>query len=537
MFKRSIGLYATVIVATAGILTAVTVASATAAETVTGIDVSSHQGNINWSAVRSAGEDFAFVRSGVGNHTPDDTFPGNYDRAKAAGLIPGAYHAADPDLGSNDAILEAQWFASRLGSRTKGNGELPPVLDLELNATHMSQTQMRDWTQDFLEELERLTGKKPIIYTSPAFWEKQLGDTNLFRAYPLWIAHYEVSKPRIPGGWDHYTFWQYTPKGTVSGVSGPVDRNRFNGTINDLRALAGGAAGRSFAGVATVSRGVGLLDVFATGSDGVVKHRAWVRDHWQPASGWISLNAGMTTKIIGDPAAASAGPGRIDLFARGADNHLKHLVWTSDSDWGRWQNVDGTITASPAATSRSDTGVDVFARNNAGRIIWRHLNTTTNTWANQGGELHDKATSSGPAAVASPNGTRMTIFARDADGSLLSLTWTQDHGWYNWTDHGGVAFTGHPTASTRGGYSVDVFLRAADNSLLHWYSPNGTDWAATTRADLGGAIFTSPASVSQNNERIDVFTRNANGQLIQRIWSHHNPPHGWYPWITVGPIP
>jgi GH25 family lysozyme M1 (1,4-beta-N-acetylmuramidase) len=526
------GVCAAAIAVAAGALPAFA-SPASAAETVSGIDVSSHQGSVDWGAVRAAGEDFAFVRSGVGNSSPDNTFAAHYDRAKAAGLIPGAYHAADPDLGANDAVREAQWFASRLGTRTKGDGELPAALDLELNANNLSQAQLRAWTQDFLDELERLTGKKPIIYTSPAFWESQLGDASTFSSNPLWIAHYD-SSPRIPRGWSRYTFWQYTATGSVSGVSGAVDRNRFNGTISDLRALAGGSAGRSFSGVATMSRGAGLLDVFATGSDGVVRHRAWVRDHW---SGWVSLRAGMSVKVVGDPAAVSARAGRIDVFARGADNHLKRLVWTSTSGWGLWQDVDGVISASPAATTRSDTGVDVFARNAAGQIIFRHLDVATNSWSGGWGALHDQRTSSGPAVVSSPDGTRMNVFARDDDGTLLSLMWTVAGGWYSWVDHEQATMTGRPTASTRSGYTVDVFLRGPDNHLRHWYSPNGADWNAGNIGDLGGVIFASPASVSQNNERIDVFSRNGNADLIQRIWSYNNPPAGWYPWIGLGPIP
>jgi hypothetical protein len=290
---------------------------------------------------------------------------------------------------------------------------------------------------------------------------------------------------------------------------------------------------RNFSAVTTISRGVGLMDVFATGSDGVVRHRAWVRDHW---SAWVSLTAGMSIKVVGEPAAVTSRAGRIDLFARGADNHLKRLVWTSTSGWGLWQDVDGFITASPAATTRSDTGVDVFARNNAGQIIWRHFNVATNSWSNGWGGLHDKTTSSGPAAVSSPDGTRMNIFARDHDGTLLSLMWTEAHGWYNWVDHEQATMTGRPTASTRAGYTVDVFLRGPDNHLRHWYSPDGAAWDAGSIGDLGGVIFASPASISQNNERIDVFTRNSNGDLIQRIWSYHNSPAGWYPWVGLGPI-
>ena len=75
-----------------------------------------------------------------------------------------------------------------------------------------------------------------MIYTSPSFWETYMGDTRWFadNGYPLlWVAHWGVSSPRVPAqswGGRNWTFWQYTNCGSVPGISGCVDLDRFNGT-------------------------------------------------------------------------------------------------------------------------------------------------------------------------------------------------------------------------------------------------------------------------------------------------------------------
>jgi hypothetical protein len=66
-----------------------------------------------------------------------------------------------------------------------------------------------------------------------------MGNSTAYTRYPLWIAHYTTaSAPRVPGGWKAWTFWQRTSSGTVSGISGLVDMNRFNGTSAQIAALA-----------------------------------------------------------------------------------------------------------------------------------------------------------------------------------------------------------------------------------------------------------------------------------------------------------
>ncbi|MBM7784533.1 hypothetical protein [Tenggerimyces flavus] len=284
-------------------------------------------------------------------------------------------------------------------------------------------------------------------------------------------------------------------------------------------------------GLAVTSQAVNSLDVFATTTDNLVKTRPYRNGVW---GCWTTLPS--NAKVKGDPAAISLQPGRIDLLAQGIDNRLKKIVWTSGNGWYPWADL-GTyaITSSPAATSRGPNGIDVFAKNTANKIVYRHFDTVagwTTAWSNIGENAGSITASSAPAAVASPDGTRMNVFARAADGSLLSLMWTKANGWYNWVDRG-QSIVGRPSASTRGGFAVDIFVRDDDHSLMHWYSPDGADWTSNPPSDFGGYLHTSPAAVSWNGQRIDVFSRNNLADLIRKTWVSGSP---WANWVSHGAV-
>jgi hypothetical protein len=138
-------------------------------------------------------------------------------------------------------VAQARYFVSKAGTFSD-KGDLPPVLDLEASGT-LGVTALRSWVSDWLTTVEQLTGRTPIIYVSPSFWESQMGDSTAFHHYPLWVANYGVSAPRVPGGWSTWTFWQRTSTGRVSGIAGNVDMNRFNGSSAQLAKLANTSGG------------------------------------------------------------------------------------------------------------------------------------------------------------------------------------------------------------------------------------------------------------------------------------------------------
>jgi len=87
-----------------------------------GIDVSYHQGPIDWGQVASAGKRFAFVRATAGTLTADTAYGTNRSGARAAGLAVGSYHFANPDAAVNDAGNEATWFLQHCAG-TKMDGD------------------------------------------------------------------------------------------------------------------------------------------------------------------------------------------------------------------------------------------------------------------------------------------------------------------------------------------------------------------------------------------------------------------------------
>jgi len=212
------------------------------AATTDGIDVSHYQGGITWSSVASAGTQFAYIKATEGTSYKDSKFGTNYPAAYYAKVIRGAYHFALPDRSSGAA--QADFFAKSGGAWSADNLTLPGALDIEYNpygATcyGKSQSAMRTWISDFLNRYHSLTGRYAVIYTTTDWWKSCTGNYGGFAAnHPLWIARYSSSAGTLPAGWKTYTFWQYTSSGKVSGVSGSVDRNYFNGARSRLLALA-----------------------------------------------------------------------------------------------------------------------------------------------------------------------------------------------------------------------------------------------------------------------------------------------------------
>lgn len=200
---------------------------------VDGIDVSYHQGSIDWVRVAKAGKRFAFVRATAGTLTADTAYLTNRAGALDAGLAVGSYHFANPDTAFNDAANEASWF---LRNTTIATGDLIPVLDFE-TANGLDPASLTAWAQTWLSQVTAATGVRPIIYTTPKFWSTHMADTDWFarNGYSvLWIAHWTRAKqPAVPAaGWagHGWSFWQHSSTGTVPGINGPVDLDRFNGS-------------------------------------------------------------------------------------------------------------------------------------------------------------------------------------------------------------------------------------------------------------------------------------------------------------------
>jgi GH25 family lysozyme M1 (1,4-beta-N-acetylmuramidase) len=281
---------------------------------LSGVDVASfqHPGGapIDWAAVRASGQSFAFIKATEGTAYTNPYFASDWNASGAAGLYRGAYHFARPALPLSTAVDQARWFVSRTGTMA-GAIDLPGVLDLEATGG-LGQADLAQWTRIWLAEVTRLTGKAPIVYTGYYFWRDNVGNpVDIGAAYRLWLPSYPSDpnsttfRPLVPAGWAAWSFWQYSSSGSVPGISGSVDLNRFCCGVDSLGALGGSAAGAGnpFGSLDVVSRSPGTatvsgwtIDPDSSGSVGV---------HVYVDGAWGGLGAADVSR----PDVASAYPG------------------------------------------------------------------------------------------------------------------------------------------------------------------------------------------------------------------------------------
>ncbi|HKA82968.1 MAG TPA: glycoside hydrolase family 25 protein [Acidimicrobiales bacterium] len=212
---------------------------------ITGIDASRHKGAVGWGSVRRAGHTFAILKA------TDDTsyqyidwFHREFPKAKAAGLIAGAYHFLSND---HDGASQARYYVREVNRRGGFRGVLAAVdVEVDADGSWPSIGQVRQ----FVSEFRRLVPRHALlIYTGRWFWQASRYLNNPVGANlgALWHSEYETTAAEVAdgpeayryGGWSTWTVWQYTATGRCPGVAGDCDLNRFNGTLAALRALAG----------------------------------------------------------------------------------------------------------------------------------------------------------------------------------------------------------------------------------------------------------------------------------------------------------
>jgi len=202
-----------------------TVCGAAANGPVQGVDVSHFQGAFNWTSAKSHGTAFGYASIGDGTGFSDPDFAANWSNMAAAGVLRGAYQFFEP---AQSPIAQANLMIQAVGQL--GAGDLPCMVDVEVSGGQSGATiaaNVRAW----LTAVQAGTGRAPIIYTGPSFWDGSVGDTS-FGSVPLWIADYGPSCPKVPNGWSNWTIWQYGDTG------GTLDQDVYNGSLAQLTALA-----------------------------------------------------------------------------------------------------------------------------------------------------------------------------------------------------------------------------------------------------------------------------------------------------------
>lgn len=200
-----------------------------------GIDVSHHQGKIDWEKVANAEIDkepvaFVFIKATEGRSHLDENFNDNFYKARRYGLVRGAYHFFSPNISGHE---QAEYYLHQVHL---DEGDMPPVLDIE-EAGKKTPAEIRREALAWLKRVESQYDVPPIIYTGLKFKQKYLS-TPEFERYPFWIAHYYVQEVGYNGAW---RFWQHTDMGRIDGIKGSVDLDIYNGSMYDLRQFLLGA--------------------------------------------------------------------------------------------------------------------------------------------------------------------------------------------------------------------------------------------------------------------------------------------------------
>lgn len=375
---------------------------------VDGVDVSHWQGTINWSAVKNSGIEFAFAKATQGNSFVDSKFQSNMQAATAAGVLIGPYHFADVDTDINnplDPVNEANHFLDVIQPYYSSGKYLPPVADVEGLPDFPTIAEERafisNWVGVFSDTINNALGVRPLIYSSK--WAANTYYTpTVASTHDLWLAWWKgtgTSNPPVSSNtplWNDWKFWQYTSTGSVPGISGNVDRDVFEGTLQQLNQLLIGTEpgghgdlvtvtdfetdegyfkwSTSFSGsnqgigsASTANRvtseaqeGVGSQEIFINGDPNgwFYRHLSGLSTPVADPSTNLALSAtgslgfwlktddpGLTVQIaVDDPSTGDRGVSQ-DVVADG-QWHLYEWNLDDDSQWEAWFNGDGIITGS-----------------------------------------------------------------------------------------------------------------------------------------------------------------------------------------------
>ena len=228
--------------------------------TYKGIDVSKHQGKIDWQKAKDAGVQFAMIRAGYGRYAKqkDKCFEFNYAGAKAAGIPVGAYHYSYAKT-VEQAKAEAKTFLAWIKGKTF---EYPVGFDIEENdQAELGKQAVSDIIRAFCEAVEA-AGYYVVVYANKSWFNNYIDD-DCKAKYDTWLAEWrDDGKPTYRG---NVGIWQYTSDGSVSGINGRVDMNyaykdypaimKANG-LNGLKktSSAGGSASNGTASTGSTAK-------------------------------------------------------------------------------------------------------------------------------------------------------------------------------------------------------------------------------------------------------------------------------------------
>lgn len=187
-----------------------------------GIDVSYHQGNIDWSKVKKDGIDFAIIRSSYGLSSVDKKFVENIEGAAAQGIAIGVYHFmyaktdAEAKKNAENCAKVIEKYRHKIALKVWADWEYDSDIKAKRTLTKAERTR---FIRIFLETMSA-KGYEVGVYMNPDYIKK----CEDLSEFPLWLAKYSTSK----GSYNPY-MWQHSSSGRVKGISGDVDMDIYYG--------------------------------------------------------------------------------------------------------------------------------------------------------------------------------------------------------------------------------------------------------------------------------------------------------------------
>ncbi|MER7281243.1 GH25 family lysozyme [Dactylosporangium sp. NPDC000244] len=492
--------------------------------TVKGIDVSSHDHSvfrtIDWAGQAAQGVSFAYIKATESGNYVNPYFARDIADAKRAGLLAGAYTFARPDRG--DPVGDANTFIDN-AAWVNDSKTLVPFVDLEwpyfstVGACYnLDQTAMRAWIQAFLDQVQARIGRKAMIYTAATWWNQCVGGTTQFASYPLDIASWSGTTPKLPSGWSKWALWQYT--GGDNNQQGNYDKDVFNGDLDQLRRLAGIDPPEPLIAkpAAIAHPATAQMQVYTDASHGLSQR------YWSPGYGWSSWSnfgggiAG-TPHVLQNPAART-----VEVYARTRDGHLAQKYWRAGR-WSDWTDLGGDLAGDPVVFYSPRYGsTEIYARGTNGHLMQRFYAGGWSGWNDLGGDL-----AGDPAEIVyNPAYKTTEIYARSTYGTLVQLYYGS--GWSGWNSLGGD-LRGDPVSFRSPLYgTTEIYARGAGGHLVQRYY-SGTAWSAWN--DLGGSIDGDPAVFFNPQYRSTEIYATGSGTLRYTLVM---PGGGWTAWTGIG---
>lgn len=196
---------------------------------IAGIDVSHHQGHIDWKKVKAelSDEAFVYIKCTEGKTYQDENYKKYAKGAKSEGLLIGGYHYFRMTSSPADQFVNFKKALDNI------DANLIPMVDVE-TTDGFPVKEVQDSLLVFLNLLENEYGKRPMIYGTMRSYNSICAPK--FNKYPLYIGRYGKEDPII-NGQSHYTIWQYSDSSNITGISKQVDVCKFhkNSSIDDIK--------------------------------------------------------------------------------------------------------------------------------------------------------------------------------------------------------------------------------------------------------------------------------------------------------------